>query len=147
MKHWQIQNFRSYISFLEFFCRKLYELSRRKPGWRFTAGFEFRNMFDNSFSIIIIFPQVQCCQEAWILNPESSRRIEKSNKVGFVSLEYMKNEKTCKFLKVLKSVENINASFSISNYIVFCFWKIRMSQKTCSNIEKPNLQFLKWQHL
>ena len=48
------------ISFLNIcICRKLYESSRRKPGWRFTAGFEyripgdrkldFRELFFNSF--------------------------------------------------------------------------------------------------
>ena len=47
--------FMSEIFFLNIFIPgKLYECPRRKPGWRFTAGFEFLNLF-NLFGILNIF--------------------------------------------------------------------------------------------
>ena len=119
--------------------RKLYEFSRRKQGWRFTADLEFWNMFDNSFSISIIFSQVQRCQEACILNKKCSRRNEKSQKDTTVTPTIMKNNENPQFSKNSKSVEHINVGFSASNDIDFWSRTIHMIEKSCPNFEKLNV--------
>ena len=53
-------------------------------------------MFDNSFSISIIFPQVQMCQQACTLKQKCSRRNEKSKKHTTLTPKMMKNDKNRK---------------------------------------------------
>ena len=97
-------------------------------------------MFDNSFSISIIFPQVQICQQACTLNEKCSRRNEKSKKHGSRPPKMMKNDKNRKFSKILKLIQNINVSFSVSNDIDLWAGKNRMAEKRCSKFEKLNFE-------
>ena len=53
---------------------------------------KFSNMFDNSFSMVVIFPQVQRCQAACILKQKCSRRNEKSKKHATVTPTIVKND-------------------------------------------------------
>ena len=50
-------------------------------------------MFDNSFSISITFPQVQWCQQAYILNEKCSRRNKKIKKHATLTPKIMENAK------------------------------------------------------
>ena len=97
---------------------------------------KFLNMFHHSFSISIIFPQVQWCQQACILNRKCSRRNQKSKKHATLSPKMMKTEKNCKLRKISKRTEIINVSFSVSNSIDFWPLKIDMTEKRWSKCEK-----------
>ena len=48
----------------------------------FGSKMKIWNMIDHSFSISVLFPQVEMCDEAYIFNAKFSRRIEKSNNYG-----------------------------------------------------------------
>ena len=92
-------------------------------------------MFDKSFSISIIFPQVQTCQGARILNQKWSRRNTISKTHATLSPKMMKKDKNWKFSKFSKSIESINVSFSLSNNIVFWSPKIHMVGKQCWKVK------------
>ena len=52
----------------------------------------------------------------------------------------MKNEENRQISKILKSIENLNVSFSVSNNIDFWSQQIHMTEKSCSRFEKQNFE-------
>ena len=72
-------------------------------------------MFDRSFSVSIILPQVQMCQQACTLNEKCSRRNEKSKKHRSRPPTMMKNDKNRNFSKNSKLIENTNPSFCVQD--------------------------------
>ena len=110
-------------------CRELYEFSRRKPGWRFTAGLEYRlpghrtidfwNFIDHSFCLRI------SCSPSWHLNVSWNvlivfiGRLLKIEKVDrwyrFREFSFFTSKQTCPssliFFELLRKNEGLEYSF------------------------------------
>ena len=90
------------------------------------------------------------CHEAYILDAESSRRIEKSNNYKVRPPKIMKNDKNIKFSKIWQFVKNINVSFSVFNSIDFLSWTIQLKddvENLKKSISKKKIKDEKGKHV
>ena len=124
------------------------------PGWEISEKVQFRKLKDIYVSWydfeLEISTKKQICSYSFrrqsialiisiriiICFPEDR---ETFAKIVFPSYFFRRNMKKKRFFKFSKSIENINVSFSMSNYIDFWFRKIHMTETACSKFEKLNL--------